>query len=233
MSVLNDEEIERYCKEYQLIKPYDMKKIKRDFYERDTLTVAKELLGKYLVHNSTEGTTIGKIVETEAYIGPSDPGSHAYKGLKSRRTEVQFGLGGYAYIYQIYGIYFCFNVVTQKIEMPEVVLIRAFEPIDGITLMTKRRKFSEITVKKIINLTNGPAKLCTAMGIDKSLYGVDLCGEKLFIASPNPKADFEIVSTPRINIDYAGEAKDYPWRFVIKNNKFVSKPKKIRVKKTD
>jgi DNA-3-methyladenine glycosylase len=161
----------------------------RDFYERDTLTVAKELLGKYLAHNSTEGTVIGKIVETEAYIGPSDPGSHAYKGLRSKRTEVQFGPGGYAYIYQIYGNYFCFNVVTQR-----------------------------------INLANGPAKLCIAMGIDKSLYGVDLCGEKLFIASPNPKADFEIVSTPRINIDYAGEAKSYPWRFVIKNNKFVSRP---------
>lgn len=202
-----------------------MTKLKRDFYERDTLTVAKELLGKYLVHNSTEGTTIGKIVETEAYIGPSDPGSHAYKGLKSRRTEVQFGPGGYAYIYQIYGIYFCFNVVTQKIELPEVVLIRAVEPIEGIVLMTKRRKFSEITVKNVINLTNGPSKLCTAMGIDKSLYGVDLCGEKLFVGSHNPKVDFEIVSTPRINIDYAGEAKNYPWRFVIKNNKFVSKPK--------
>jgi len=201
----------------------NMRKLKRDFYERDTLTVAKELLGKYLVHNSTEGTTIGKIVETEAYIGPSDPGSHAYKGLRSKRTEVQFGPGGYAYIYQIYGNYFCFNVVTQKIGMPEVVLIRAVEPIKGIELMAKRRKVSEITMKNLINLTNGPSKLCTAMGIDKSLYGVDLCGGKLFIASSNPKADFEIVSTPRINIDYAGEAKNYLWRFLIKNNKFVSK----------
>jgi len=203
----------------------NMRKLKRDFYERDTLAVAKELLDKYLVHNSTGGTTIGKIVETEAYIGPSDPGSHAYKGLRSKRTEVQFGPGGYAYIYQIYGIYFCFNVVTQKIGMPEVVLIRAVEPIEGIELMTKRREFLEITAKTITNLTNGPAKLCSAMGIDKSLYGVDLCGEKLFIASPNPEADFEIVSTPRINIDYAGEAKNYPWRFLINNDKFVSKPK--------
>jgi len=210
-----------------------MTKRKRDFYERDTLTVAKELLGKYLAHNSTEGTTIGKIVETEAYIGPSDPGSHAYKGLRSKRTEVQFGPGGYAYIYQIYGNYFCFNVVTQRRGMPEVVLLRAVEPIAGLDLMAKRRGFIEMTMKKIINLTNGPAKLCIAMGIDKSLYGVDLCGEKLVIASPNPKTDFEIVSTPRINIDYADEAKDYPWRFVIKNNKFVSKPKKIRLKKTD
>jgi len=202
---------------------HNMTKRKRDFYERDTLTVAKELLGKYMVHNSTEGTTIGKIVETEAYIGPSDPGSHAYKGLRSKRTEVQFGPGGYAYIYQIYGLYFCFNVVTQRRGMPEVVLIRAVEPIAGLDTMVKKRGFIEITMKSITDLTNGPAKLCIAMGIDKSLYGVDMCGERLFIASPNPKVVFEIVSTPRINIDYAGGAKNYPWRFLIKNNKYVSK----------
>lgn len=145
--------------------------------------------------------------------------------ISAKRIEVQFGPGGYAYIYQIYGNYFCFNVVTQKIGMPEVVLTRAVEPIEGIELMAKRRGFPEITMKNMTNLTNGPAKLCTTMGIDKSLYGVYLCGNKLFIASPKPKADFEIVTAPRINIDYAGEAKNYPWRFVIKNNKFVSKPK--------
>ena len=201
-----------------------MRKLKRDFYERDTLTVAKELLGKYLVHNSTEGTTIGKIVETEAYIGPSDPGSHAHKGLRSIRTDVQFGRGGYTYIYQIYGNYFCFNVVTQKIGLPEVVLIRALEPIEGIELMAKRRRLAEITDNNIANLTNGPAKLCMAMGINKSLYGVDLCSDMLYIVFFNPKAEFIVATTPRINIDYAGEAKSYPWRFVIKNNKFVSRP---------
>jgi DNA-3-methyladenine glycosylase len=116
--------------------------------------------------------------------------------------------------------------------MPEVVLIRAIEPISGLDTMAKRRGFIELTMKSITNLTNGPAKLCIAMGIDKSLYGVDMCGEELFIASPNPKADFEIVSTPRINIDYAGEAKNYPWRFLIKNNKYVSKQKKIKIKKS-
>lgn len=201
-----------------------MRKLKRDFYERDTLTVANELLGKYLVHHSTEGTTIGKIVETEAYIGPSDPGSHAHKGLRSKRTDVQFGRGGYTYIYQIYGNYFCFNVVTQKIGLPEVVLIRALEPIEGIELMAKRRRLAEIIDNNIANLTNGPAKLCMAMGINKSLYGVDLCGDILFIAFFNPKAEFIVVTAPRINIDYAGEAKSYPWRFVIKNNKFISRP---------
>jgi len=198
--------------------------LSREFYERDTLTVARELLGKYLVHNSSDGITVGKIVETEAYIGPHDPASHAYKGKRTTRTEVQFGPGGYAYIYQIYGKNFCFNIVTQKIEMPEVVLIRALEPIEGLELMAKRRGFSRLTSKITKELTNGPSKLCQAMGIDKSLYGINLCGDVLFIAEPNPDQTFEIIATPRINIDYAGDAKHYNWRFLIKNNKFVSKP---------
>ena len=200
------------------------RKIPRTFYERDTLIVAKELLGQYLIHNSHTGSTIGRIVETEAYIGPNDPGSHAYKGRRTKRTEIQFGPGGYAYIYQIYGNHFCFNVVTQKSEMPEVVLVRALEPIEGIELMAKGRGFTEITDRNLKNLTNGPGKLCCAMDIDKSLYGYDLCRDKLFITYPNPKSKFEIVATPRINIDYAGEAKKYPWRFLINNNKFVSRP---------
>jgi len=202
----------------------EIRKLSRNVYERDTLIVAKELLGKYLVHISPEGTTIGKIVETEAYIGPHDPASHAYKGRRTKRTEVQFGPGGYAYIYQIYGKNFCFNAVTQKVGMPEVVLIRALEPIAGIELMEKRRNFSKLTDKNIKELMNGPSKLCQAMGIDRSLYGIDLCGEVLFITEPNPEHKFEIVATPRINIDYAGDAKHYQWRFLIKNNKFVSEP---------
>ncbi len=199
-------------------------KLCRDFYERNTLAVAKELLGKYLIHNSIEGITVGKIVEVEAYIGPDDPASHAYKGRYTKRTKVQFGPGGYAYIYQIYGKNFCFNVVTQKVGMPEVVLIRALEPIKGLELMAKRRGFFQLTHKTIKELTNGPSKLCQAMGIDKSLYGIDLCGDVLFIAEPNLNRTFEIIATPRINIDYAGNAKHYNWRFLIKNNKFVSKP---------
>lgn len=199
-------------------------KLSRSFYERDTLTVAKEILGKYLIHDSAYGVTIGKIVEVEAYIGPHDPASHAYKGRRTKRTEVQFGPGGYAYIYQIYGKHFCFNVVTQKVGMPEVVLIRALEPIAGLELMARRRGFSELTDKNVKELCNGPSKLCQAMEIDKSLYGIDLCGDVLFIAESNSRCKFEVIATPRINIDYAGEAKHYYWRFLIKGNKFVSKP---------
>lgn len=202
-----------------------MRKLSREFYERDTLIVARELLGRYLVHISPEGITIGKIVESEAYIGPYDPASHAYKGRRTKRTEIQFGAGGYAYIYQIYGKNFCFNVTTQKIGMPEVVLIRSLEPIKGMKLMAKRRGFHSISERNIRELANGPSKLCIAMAIDKSLYGIDLCGDRLFIVNPNPEKQFEIITTPRVNIDYAGDAKYYPWRFLIKNNKFVSRPK--------
>jgi DNA-3-methyladenine glycosylase len=203
-------------------------KLPRSFYERDTLTVAKELLGKYLIHTSPKGRTVGKIVEVEAYIGPKDKAAHSYNGRRTKRTEAMFGPGGHAYIYQVYGLYFCFNVVTQKKGMPEAVLIRALEPVEGLELMALRRGLFELDNKTIMKLTNGPSKLCQAMGIDRSLYGEDLCKNKLFIAEGDSKQKFDIVATPRVNIDYAGEAKNYLWRFFIKDNKFVSKPTKKR-----
>jgi len=207
---------------------YRSTKLKREFYKRNTLDVAKELIGKYLIHKSSEGATVGRIVETEAYIGPQDRASHAYEGKLTERTKIQFGPGGYAYIYQIYGINYCFNVVTEEPRKPEVVLIRALEPIDGIELMAKRRK--NININKNLNhLTNGPSKLCQAMAIDKSLYGIDLCGGELFLASANNinnnnnNFTINIAATPRINIDYAGEAKNYLWRFFLEGNPFISK----------
>jgi DNA-3-methyladenine glycosylase len=198
------------------------KKLKRAFYERDTLMVARELLGMYLVHNSKEGTSVGIIVEAEAYIGPNDAASHAYRGRTSR-NEVMFGPGGYAYVYFIYGMHYCFNIVTQKADFPAAVLVRALEPVEGIDLMARRRGIPQITGKTQINLTNGPAKLCEAMGIDKSVNGADLCGNELFITTPEKPASFKIITTPRINIDYAGEAIEYPWRFLAKGNRFVSR----------
>lgn len=176
-----------------------------------------------MVNNSEEGLTVGKIVETEAYIGPKDAGSHAYKGKRTKRTEIQFNMGGFAYIYQIYGFHFCFNIVTQNKDMPEVVLIRALEPVEGLKLMERRRGINNLKNKNIVNLTNGPGKLCKAMGIDKSHYGLDLCNEELYLSELNCEQSFKICSTPRINIDYAGEAKEYPWRFYIENNEYVSK----------
>ncbi len=193
-------------------------KLPREFYERDTLNVAKDLLGKYLVHDSAEGTVKGIIVEVEAYIGPNDAAAHTYKGLRSNRTEVAFGPGGFAYVYLIYGMHNCFNIVTNKAEKPEVVLIRALEPVEGISIMIKRRG-----TDKLKNLCSGPGKLCSAMGITRADNGVNLCKDSLYLLDSPRIPEDQIQATPRINIDYAAEAKDYLWRFIIKGNKFVSK----------
>ena len=202
----------RHCRRCIIIK------LQRDFYERDTLLVAKELLGKQLVRITNDGTTIGKIVEVEAYIGPNDAAAHTFKGLRSNRTEVAFGPGGFSYVYLIYGMYHCFNIVTSTIGKPEVVLVRALEPIEGIDLMKKRRKTDLLK-----NLCSGPGKLCSAMSITKLDNGVYLCTNDFYLLGSDNIPESDIVATPRINIDYAGEAKDYPWRFIIRGNKFVSK----------
>jgi DNA-3-methyladenine glycosylase len=195
-----------------------MEKLKRSFYERDALTVAKDILGKYLVTHTPVGTTVGKIVEVEAYMGFIDAGSHAYQGKRTARTEVMFGLGGHAYVYLIYGMYYCLNIIVNRTDVPEVVLIRALEPVDGIELMKQRRG-----TDRILNLCSGPGKLSTAMGISLKENGIDLCGETMYLLSGVTINSREITRTPRINIDYAGEARDYPWRFLIRDNPFVSK----------
>jgi DNA-3-methyladenine glycosylase len=200
--------------------------LNREFYERDTLTVAKELLGKFLAHETTEGTTIGKIVETEAYMGPEDKASHAYNNLRTERTEVQFGPKGSAYIYQVYGMYFCFDVTSGSIVgKPEAILVRALQPMEGVELMIRRRGSSR---SRIVNLANGPSKLCMAMGISKKQNGADLCVPPLCI-KPGLKVDErQIIQTTRVNVDYAEEWKHLPWRFFIDHNDFVSKPSHMK-----
>lgn len=196
--------------------------LKREFYERYTLTVAKELLGKLLVHETREGTTIGKIVETEAYNGPEDKASHAYNNLRTERTEVQYGPKGHAYVYQVYGMYFCFDVTSGRlVGKPEAILVRALEPIGDLGVMMKRRGVSK---GQITNLTNGPSKLCMAMGISKKQNGINLCVPPLRIETGVTVDERQIVQTVRVNIDYADEWKLSLWRFLIKNNPFVSKP---------
>ncbi len=192
-------------------------KLERDFYTRDTLIVAKELLGKLLVRNSPDGIVKGKIVEVEAYIGSIDKACHAYNDLRSKRTEIMYKNGGHAYVFMIYGMYSCMNVVTNKENLGEAVLIRALEPIDGIELMKKRRN-----TEKIKNLTNGPGKLCKALDITKDLSGADLCSDTLYIEDYETISEENIISSKRINIDYAEEAKDFLWRFTIKDNPFIS-----------
>jgi len=195
--------------------------LKKQFYERETLTVAKELLGKYLVHETLEGATAGKIVETEAYKGPEDKASHSYGNLRTMRTEVQFGPKGHAYVYQIYGMYFCLNVTSGRVRgKPEAILVRALEPVSGFETMTRRRRLSK---NRTANLTNGPGRLCMAMGISTRQNGADLCAKPLHIDDGLDVDSADIVQTTRINVDYADAWKNFPWRFYLKDNDFVSK----------
>jgi len=202
--------------------------LERRFFEQDTLTVAQDLLGKFLLHKTEEAATIGKIVETEAYKGPEDMASHAYNNLRTLRTEVQYGPKGHAYIYQIHGKYFCLNVTTGKLlGKPEAVLVRALEPIEGLEAMMRRRRIDKIHIQE---LTSGPGKLCMAMDITKKQNGADLCRQPLCINDGVAVNKEEVIQTTRINVDYADEWKDRPWRFFVKGNKFVSKPNRGVIK---
>ena len=194
-----------------------MNKLMREFYERDAVTLANELLGKVLVHKSGAGITSGIIVETEAYVGPEDRAAHTWNNRKTSRTKIVFGAGGYAYVYMIYGKYYCFNVTANVVGVPECVLVRALEPLEGIEIMQARRK-----TQRLLSLCSGPGRLCSAMGITGELYGEDLCGGRLYILEneyPNMKA----VASTRIGIDYAEEYREYLWRFSISGNKYVSR----------
>lgn len=206
-----------------------MEKLPREFYERSTLDVARDLLGKYLVHETSEIKRIGKIVEVEAYMGPDDKAAHSYNRRRTERNEVMYGPAGHAYVYIIYGMYSCMNVITEDVDIPRGVLIRALEPIDGLSEMAISRfgkNYSELKKSQILNLTSGPGKLCIAMNITKAMYnGEDLCGDNLYITKSITTDPFEITASRRINIDYAEEYIDKPWRFYIKGNPFVSKPR--------
>lgn len=203
----------------------DLKKLKREFYKKDSLQIGKELLGKYLVHETSQGKMVGRIVEVEAYIGPNDKGAHSYGGKRTPRNETMYAEGGTAYVYIIYGMYHCMNVVTNEINKPEAILIRAVEPVEGVNIMAQNRfnkDFDLLTKQQKRNLTSGPGKLCIAMEINKNNNGDDLCENKLYLTEGSSE-EFEIVSAKRIGIDYAEEAKDYLWRFYMKDNLFVSK----------
>lgn len=190
-----------------------IKPLPRSFYARDTKEVAKDLLGKILVRKLAEGTIKGKIVETEAYYGEEDPASHAFRG-KTERAKIMWGMPGTVYIYLIYGMYYLFNIVTEKKGKAGAVLIRALEPQEGIGLMKKMRKTDEIK-----NLTNGPGKLTQAFVITNKKHKQDLLSGSLIIEE-GVREEFEIISTTRIGVNAGGQAK---LRFYIKGNEFVSK----------
>jgi DNA-3-methyladenine glycosylase len=178
----------------------------RSFYDRDTILVARELLGKFLVHVSLGVERIGRIVEVEAYLGPHDLAAHSAKGLTAR-TKVMFGPPGHAYVYFIYGMHYCMNVVTEREGHASAVLLRALEP-----------------VKNVEGRTCGPGLLCRAMEIDKRLNAHDLLGEGFFIAAPPRAESFVIVKRPRVGVDYAGRWAKRHLRFYIQGNPFVSRP---------
>lgn len=195
-----------------------MEKLDRQFYAHDACTVAHDLIGKILVHDSNDGRTSGIIVEAEAYCGPEDKAAHSYAGKRTTRTEIMYHEGGLAYVYLIYGMHCCFNVTASIPGKPEAVLIRAIEPLEGIGLMMSRRGISDSR-----NLTNGPGKLCRAMGITREHYGADLCGDELYIADGG--YDFPVVASERVNIDYAEEYRFMMWRYFAEGNRFVSAKK--------
>jgi DNA-3-methyladenine glycosylase len=182
-----------------------MRKLARAFYDRDTIVVAKELLGKLLVHQSRGGQRVGKIVEVEAYLGPHDLAAHSSKG-RTERTKVMFGPPGHAYVYLIYGMYHCMNVVTEREGHASAVLLRALEPVENVE-----------------GRTRGPGLLCRAMEIDKSLNAHDLLSDDFFIAAPEEAEPFTIVKRPRIGVDYAKHWAKRHLRFYIKGNPFISK----------
>jgi DNA-3-methyladenine glycosylase len=190
-------------------------RLSRAFYEQPTVEVARQLLGKYLVRIDDAGVRAGMILETEAYIGPDDKASHASRG-RTPRTSVMFGPAGFAYIYLIYGMHHCLNIVTEQEDYPAAVLIRAVEPSEGLELMLEQRLILDVR-----RLTNGPGKLCQAFGIDRRLNGLDLCGEALFIEDRSTSL-IDIVATTRVGVDYAGPWKDKPWRFYIAGHPGVS-----------
>jgi DNA-3-methyladenine glycosylase len=191
-------------------------KLERSFYEQSTVEVARELLDKYLVRKHPDGTTVGRIVETEAYVGPDDKACHASRG-RTPRTEIMFGPAGHAYVYFVYGFHHMLNIVTEQIDFPAAVLIRAVEPIAGIELMKQRRGTEQPR-----NLASGPGKLCEAFAIDRDLNGSDICGHVLYIRDDG-ELTTDIVTSPRVGVDYAGKWKYKPWRFSISGNPFVSK----------
>lgn len=199
-----------------------MSKLSDHFFQNtDVVSISRDLLGKFLVTNFDDQLTAGRIVETEAYRGPDDKACHAHLNRFTNRTKVMFEAGGVAYIYLCYGIHHLFNVVTAQKGMPHAVLIRAIEPTDGIELMQQRRKMNTIKPQ----LTAGPGVMSKALGISKSYTGISLThpDSPIWIEDRQLPVDPEnICSGPRIGIDYAEECKDWPWRFWIKNNKWVS-----------
>jgi len=176
----------------------------RQFYARRTLVVARQLIGMHLVHQDGAVRRVGRVVETEAYQGPEDLAAHSARG-RTARNDVMFGAPGHAYVYFIYGFWYCVNVVTREEGVPHAVLIRALEPVENLT-----------------DKTWGPGLLCRAMNIDRTLNGTDLLGAKLWLEQPAKPKRTRIARATRIGVDYSGDWAQRPWRFFDANSPYVS-----------
>lgn len=202
-------------------------RLNKNFFNRDARIVAKELLGKTLVSHFDGKIVKGRIVETEAYIGEIDKACHAYGGKRTKKTDPLYEKQYTAYVYSIYGMYLCFNIITSRKDVPEGVLIRAIEPIEGHDIMANlrfKKDYKDLNKNQLKILSNGPAKLCIAMNITKEdNYHYMEESKKLYVLDEGYN-DFSIVETKRIGIDYAEEAVDFLWRYYIKESKYISKP---------
>jgi len=198
----------------------NLKRLNRKFFNRKTEIIAEDLLGKYLVRETANGKMVGKIIEVEAYLGPNDKASHSYNYKKTERTKIMYSKPGTLYVYLIFGMYFCLNVITESEEMPCAVLIRKLYPIDGIDLMIENRKVN--LGKNFKNLIDGPGKLCMAFNITKEEFnGKDSCsiGSRLYFTQGEKIDQKKIVKSKRIGIDYAEEDKDLLLRYTLINRK--------------
>lgn len=206
-----------------------MARLPREFYTGDTVAIARSLVGKYLVRRLRGETLVCRITETEAYVGATDKACHAYGCHKTARNATMFGPPGHAYIYLIYGMYSCLNFVTNPEGEPDAVLLRGLEAVHGTEVMTHNRfqkSPAQLTSYQRKNFLNGPGKCCKALCLDKSLDGLDLLSDDLYLCDSPADAGlgapterpFTVEASPRVGIDYAEEAVDFPWRFTLKYN---------------
>ncbi len=192
-------------------------KLNRNFYNRDARIVGEDLIGKILVRKYNNTVIKARIVETEAYIAAIDKASHGYGGKITPRTKIMFGPPGYAYVYFIYGMYYCLNFVTEEEGTCSAVLIRAVEPVinkEEMCVNRYKKHLDDITKYQKKNISNGPGKLCNALKITIEHNGTDLTGNEIYVEDDGFK-DFKVEKSKRINIDYAEEAKDFLWRYTI------------------
>ena len=202
--------------------PLSHRALPRAFYDRPADVVARDLLGRIVVHGRGAAAVALRIVETEAYLGALDRASHAWNGRRTARNESMYLGGGHAYVYFVYGMHFCLNVVCGAAEQPHAVLLRAGEPLRGGSLMAERRGLGREA--RLGAIAGGPARLCEALAVDRAQDGVPLWRGELRVLAGCPLPPEAIAVGPRIGVDYAGEAAAWPMRFAARGNPHVSRP---------